>query len=328
MTTSGDPLNQVRKAKTRKGKLVLQSREPQIIEGVKNVLFIRGRTASDRIMKLSKDLVSLKKPYFRALNRKTNDFLPFEDPSNIEFLTERNQAPLFVYTSHNKKRPDNLVMGRTYDGHILDMFEFGVENMKQIQEFKTTKISAGLKPVVVFAGDEFETQPTFIRMKNFFLDFFVGQDMDKIRLAGLENVISITVVEGKIYFRHYRIELMKSGVKSPRVELVEIGPRFNLMPRRNKIASDDLFKRSLKQPYQLKPKTDKNISTNPLGTTHGRIHMERQDFAKLNVKTARFGKRSADEVTGEADSTTAPPGMVQAMARLNAMNPTKKNRSK
>jgi len=56
--------------------------------------------------------------------------------------------------------------------------------------------------------------------------------------------------------------------------------------------------------------------------------MERQDFAKLNIKTARFGKRSADEITGEADPTTAAPGMVQAMARLNAMNPTKKNRSK
>lgn len=39
-----------------------------------------------------------------------------------------------------------------------------------------------------------------------------------------------------------QVQLKKSGQKSPRVEIEEIGPRMDLKIRRNKIASDDLFK--------------------------------------------------------------------------------------
>ena len=40
----------------------------------------------------------------------------------------------------------------------------------------------------------------------------------------------------------FRTELKKSGERTPRVELVEIGPSFDLTIRRVKFASEDLFK--------------------------------------------------------------------------------------
>ena len=49
-----------------------------------------------------------------------------------------------------------------------------------------------------------------------------------------------------------RIHLKKSGTRVPRVELEEVGPSADLVLRRTKIASDDLYRRAKKQPYAAK----------------------------------------------------------------------------
>lgn len=53
----------------------------------------------------------------------------------------------------------------------------------------------------------------------------------------------------KLYFR---ILLKKSNSSIPRIELEEIGPRANLICRRIKLASEDLFKAACKKPKELK----------------------------------------------------------------------------
>lgn len=48
--------------------------------------------------------------------------------------------------------------------------------------------------------------------------------VETIRLQGLEHVLSFTATDdGAIYLRSYRIQLKKSGQRTPRVELEEIG---------------------------------------------------------------------------------------------------------
>jgi len=49
-----------------------------------------------------------------------------------------------------------------------------------------------------------------------------------------------------------RIQLKKSGTRVPRVELEEVGPSADLVLRRTKIASDDLYRRAKKQPDAAK----------------------------------------------------------------------------
>ncbi len=51
----------------------------------------------------------LKKPDAHQLARK-NEILPFEDASSIEFLAGKNECSAFLFTSHSKKRPNNLVL--------------------------------------------------------------------------------------------------------------------------------------------------------------------------------------------------------------------------
>jgi len=69
--------------------------------------------------------------------------------------------------------------------------------------------------------------------------------------------------------------------------LEEIGPSADLVIRRTKLASADLFKTACKTAVQAKPKKVKNISKDVFGSKLGRIHMPRQDFSKLQVKRGR-----------------------------------------
>ena len=113
-------------------------------------------------------------------------------------------------------------------------------------------------------------------------DFFRGPVVDNVRLQGLEHVYMFTAHKEKIYIRSYRlivnhcltisplfseativfnkvvrsptrrIALKKSGSRTPRVELEEIGPSLDLCLRRTKLASDDLYRRALRQPKTAK----------------------------------------------------------------------------
>lgn len=276
-------LQRINKPKTRRGKRFLEKREPQLVEDCKTALFIRGKNANNVVLQAMKDFCLLKKPKSVFFNKK-NDLKPFEDASSVEFFSQKNDATLFMFGSHNKKRPNNLVLGRMFDHHVMDMFELGMENFKSLNNFKISKIPVGTKPMLLFAGELFETDVEYQRLKNLLTDFFRGPVVEHIRLQGLEHLIVFHCVGGKIQFRSYKVLLKKSGTTVPDVELEEIGPHVDFVLRRRKLATDDLVKQATRIPAQLKPKKVKNIKKDPLGTTHGRVHMQRQDYSKLRTR--------------------------------------------
>ncbi|XP_064473055.1 ribosome production factor 2 homolog [Ornithodoros turicata] len=282
------------KPKTHRGKLALEKREPKITENPKTTILIRGSSANNVVVKAMKDLRSLKAPHAVVFNRK-NEAQPMEDAVPIEMMMQRTDSSLFVFGSHNKKRPNNLILGRTFDGHILDMFELGMDQYKALEEFKVAKVASGIKPLLLFAGEQFEQTKDYQRLKNFLIDFFSGEQVDAVSLQGLEHVLMFTMSEEKLYVRSYKVLMKNSGTKTPRIELEEIGPSFDLCLRRMKIASDDLFKRARRLPKQAKPKKKKNFEKTALGTTLGRIHMEKQDLSKLQTRKLKGLKKTAEE---------------------------------
>ncbi|KAF7998246.1 hypothetical protein HCN44_009644 [Aphidius gifuensis] len=287
-------LQRIVKPKTHKGKRAIVNREPKLIEDLKDTLCIKGSTASQYVNNAMRDLYDLKKPS-AALLQKKNIILPFEDITPIENFSRKHNAPLFMFVSNNKKRPHNLIMGRTYEHTLLDMIEFGVENYVSLKEFKTDKISTGLKPMLVFNGELFDTNHEYGRIRNLFVDMFHREVVDNVRLQGLEHVLSFTAFENKIYLRSYKVSMKKSGTKTPRVELVEIGPRMDLVVRRTKLASDDLFKQATRKPKELKVKKKKNISTDNLGSTHGRIHLGVQNINSIQTRKMKGLKKTMAE---------------------------------
>ena len=115
-------------------------------------------------------------------------------------------------------------------------------------------------------------------------------------MQGIEHVLSFTVTDDNlIYLRSYKILLKKSGVKTPRIELTEIGPSMDLTVRRTKIASDDLYKLSRKQPRQLKTIKKKNVSRDELGNTHGRVHVGKQKLGNVQTRKVKALRKTPAE---------------------------------
>ena len=82
------------------------------------------------------------------------------------------------YGSHSKKRPNNLVIGRTYDHHIYDLVEVGVQNFKPMESFKYDKKLApliGSKPMIAFVGEGFENVEELKHFKEVLLDLLRGE---------------------------------------------------------------------------------------------------------------------------------------------------------
>ncbi|CAK1585496.1 unnamed protein product [Parnassius mnemosyne] len=288
-------IQRIKKPTTRRGKKVLLSKEPKPIEGPKQCIFLQGRNPSERTRKLLKDIYDLKKPDAAFLSRK-NDFVPFEDSSLIEKLSYKKEAALFGVGSHSKKRPHNIILGRTFNYGILDMIELGADKYKAMSEFHNMKVLAGLKPCLIFNGPAWDLNQDLKRLKSLFTDFFHREKVESIRLQGLEHALSFTATDdGSIYFRSYRILLKKSGQRTPRVELEEIGPSIDFKLRRTKLASDDLYKESCKIPKELKPITKKNISKDAFGTKMGRIHIGKQDINRLQTRKMKGLKKTPEE---------------------------------
>nr|CAD7269502.1 unnamed protein product [Timema shepardi] len=142
--------------------------------------------------------------------------------------------------------------GRTYQHQLLDMIELGVDKFKSLAEFKNEKVAVGLKPCLLFAGELFDHNHEYKRLQNLLVDMFHREPATSVRLQGLEHVIMVTAVEKNIYFRSYKMLLKKSGTRTPRIELEEIGPSIDFKLRRTKLASVDLFKVASKKPKELK----------------------------------------------------------------------------
>ena len=142
--------------------------------------------------------------------QKKNEIRPFEDPTPIEAFSRKLNSPLFMFVSHNKKRPNNLVLGRTFEHTILDMVEFGIDNYKSLKEFKVDKIAEGMKPILIFNGELWEINREYGRIKNLLVDMFQRDVIKNVRLQGLEHVISFTAIDNKILFRSYRCAFFQS----------------------------------------------------------------------------------------------------------------------
>ncbi|KAK7907548.1 hypothetical protein WMY93_016160 [Mugilogobius chulae] len=298
-------LDGITKPKTKRSKRFLESRAPKLSEDLKTAMIMKGGNTSETVTQALKDVYSLKKPN-AVLYKKKNITRPFEDSTSLEFFSKKTDCSLFLFGSHNKKRPNNFIFGRMFDFHVLDMVELGIEKYVPLKQFKAETCPEGTKPMLVFAGEAFNVDSELKRLKSLLIDFFRGPKVEGIRLAGLEHVLHFTALDGKIYMRSYRCMLKKSGCRTPRIELEEMGPSFDFVMRRTHLASEQLYHLALRQPKALKPKKKKNISHDAFGTKFGRVHMQKQDLTKLHTRKMKGLRKRRGDAAASQDEVVAP----------------------
>lgn len=244
-------------AKTAKAKLIaggkqpkariaryLKTTESQLVEGAKLALLLKGIRCSDSMATVLKDMKSVQSPHAKLLT-KNNEIVPFDDAGqqSLEFLTTKNDAALFALASHNKKRPNNLVMGRTFDRRILDMVELGIMQYRSMNDFPgLPKKRLGSKPLLQFVGDLWQSDINLKRLQNLLVDFYRGDPVDSMVLSGLDHVMVFTAAEASsggleahplIHQRTYYMKLKKDpqGGKAPVPYLTPSGPDMDFKVR-------------------------------------------------------------------------------------------------
>ncbi|KAH9852800.1 Brix domain-containing protein [Lenzites betulinus] len=129
--------------------------------------------------------MALKRPHAISFSKK-NSVRPFEDASSLEFWAQKNDASLFLVGQSTKKRPGGITFVRMFDHRVLDIVV--LNDLTQ-----TSKVTPGHKPLLHFASELFDSHPRFVQLKSMLVDFFDGEGIDSICLAGLEHVISVLV---------------------------------------------------------------------------------------------------------------------------------------
>lgn len=200
---------------------------------------------------------------------------------------------------------------------------------------QTPKSTPGNKPLLHFASDLFETHPRFTQLKSMLISFFNGETIDSICLPGIEHVISIslgptpqnlttvfndpntTTPEDptslpKVHIRVYTIKLKASGTRTPKVELVPMGPSLDLALRRYQSPDPELLKQSLRRPKLKKQdvekglgKKRKNMEVDEMGNLRGRVHVAKQDLSRLQTRKMKGLKSRFDEE--DATENVEPP---------------------
>ncbi|KAM2878210.1 hypothetical protein FF1_013833 [Malus domestica] len=274
-------LLQVRTPKSGKARRELEKRAPKIVETGKKTLILHGRKTSSVINSVLSDLYHLKKDSAVKFSRRNEDISPFESggDTSLEFFSHKTDCSIFVFGSHSKKRPDNLVLGRTYDHHIYDLVEVGVENYKPLESFTYDKKLAprvGTKPFVCFIGEGFESAGELQHLKEVLLDLLRGEVVEKLNLAGLDRVYVCTAISSKkVVLTQCALRLKKSGTVVPRMELVEVGPSMDLVVRRHRLPNESLRKEAMRE-GKNQPKKDKNIKQDLLRGKVGKINIPDQ----------------------------------------------------
>jgi ribosome production factor 2 len=323
------PLREI-KPKNARTKRFLDNKAPQIHENPRTALFLKYSSTSEILNLVMTDLHSLKRPLGVKFSKK-NAIHPFEDPSSLEFFSEKNDASMMVFGSHSKKRPHCLTVVRMFDWKVLDMLELLIEpeTLRTLSQFKNEKARVGLKPLIAFSGSAFEspTENAYTLAKSVLLDLFKGPDVEKVDVEGLQYIMNFSVEEEEndevkpmIRMRCYLIRTKKAGGSLPKVEVEEMGPRIDFRVGRVKEADTEMLKEAMRKPKGLEvslqsftvvSRTFTNNITGQDEEEHRDGHYWRQDWTHPHWQAG--SQPAADE---EDEGSQAQPRRARRRGRL------------
>ncbi|KAK3138735.1 hypothetical protein QOZ80_5AG0372780 [Eleusine coracana subsp. coracana] len=246
----------IRVPRSQRAKRELLKHAPKLVETGKKTLILHGTKTSAVLNSVLSDIYHLKRDNAVKYTKKNDNIRPFESggETSLEFFSLKTDCSLIVYGSHSKKRPNNLILGRTYDHHIYDLVEAG----------------------------HFETSEELKHLKEVMLDLFKGEVVENLNLAGVDRIYVCTAISPtSVYMTHCSLRLKRSGTSIPRMELVEVGPSMDLVVRRHKLPVESLKKETMKTADPAKKM--KNVTKDPVHGKLGKVYMPDQEVGKLTL---------------------------------------------
>ncbi|KAI4378687.1 hypothetical protein MLD38_016131 [Melastoma candidum] len=273
----------------------LEKRAPKLVETGRKTLVLQGTKTSEVLNSVLSEIYHLKRDSAVRFSRRNENIRPFESggETSLEFFSLKTDCSIFVFGSHSKKRPNNLVIGRMYDHHIYDLVEVGVEHFKSLASYKyDKKISprSGSKPFIVFVGEGFESSEELKHLKEVLLDLLRGEVVENLNLSGIDRAYVCTALSpDRVYLTHCALRLKKSGTIVPRMELVEVGPSMDLVVRRHRLPADSLRKEAMKTALDKPKKKEKNVSQDAVLGKIGKIYIPDQKLGDMNLPNKAKG---------------------------------------
>jgi ribosome production factor 2 len=287
----------------------LKSTASKLKEGGKSALLLKGQKCSAAMGQVLHELRAIKAPSAKLLSKKNmiNAF-DMDGQQSLEFLTTKNDCALTAMASHNKKRPNNLVLCRTFDRQILDVAEFGILRFKSMADYGggVPKKRIGSKPLMLFVGDLWQQSLEHRNLQNLLTDFYRGDVIDKVVVSGFDHLIVFMLAAEEssgtervlLHQRTFFCKLKKNpeGSSTPVPLLEPCGPDIDYSLRRTQWAPPELYRAAREQPKALKKKKTKNQTTNMFGERIGKLHLEKQDVDTMGGRKSKALRR-ADKIS-------------------------------
>ena len=215
--------DQVRVAKTRRGRKALKEKESKVHENPKSIIYLHGAKCSQTVKEVFKALHSMTRGQSALYSRK-HDIRPLDDHTYLESLSFKQDASLFMVGTSNKKRPNCITVARMFSHRLLDMSELEVTAFKPIHKFKGVDKPSGMnKPALVFQGHSWDHDAKMKQLKSLFTDIFRGPIVSRVNLNGTDRALIFSADDTHIFMRQYRVDLKPSGGSTPLVEVCFVG---------------------------------------------------------------------------------------------------------
>ncbi|KAJ9184428.1 hypothetical protein P3X46_004156 [Hevea brasiliensis] len=196
----------------------------------------------------------------------------------VSRASSKNVIQNWVIAVRYTPKNDNITPfesgGPTYDHHIYDLEEVGVENFKPTSSFTYDKKLAPLvvsKPFIAFLGEGFESVEELKHLKEVMLDLLRGEVVENLNLAGLDHAYVCTAVSSNRVFL---------------TVLYEVGPSMDLVVRCHRLPNESLRKEAMKT---AKDWPKKKVSADAILGKIGKIYIPDQKIGDMALPNKSKG---------------------------------------
>lgn len=151
------------------------------------------------------------------------------DPAVLNEIAELKNCDVCLYFEQRKHVDLYLWLANTPSGPSVKFQVVNVHTMSELQ--MTGNHLLGSRPILSF-DKEFDSNPQHKLLKELFTQIFTTPKFHRKSKPFIDHVFSFSIVEGQIWFRNFQIIENSTRKKAAEPELVEVGPRFVLVPIR------------------------------------------------------------------------------------------------